>query len=143
MVIPQYQSLWAALAERRQAAAESATRPPGQSARPARTDPFFSFAAYASDVLSGRHVVSATAGADGARVQARLQSPLTSFMARLAPDAGQCGRLLADLERRGPLSVDTLLDGSAVTGRARLQLERGLVWLAKLGLLPIQPPAAR
>jgi glycosyltransferase involved in cell wall biosynthesis len=143
VVIPQYQALWAALAERRQATTESATRPPGQSARPARADPFFSFAGYASSVLSGQHIVSATPGADGARVQALLQSPLMSFMARLAPDAEQCGRLLADLERRGPLSVDALLAGGADAGRARLRLERGLVWLAKLGLLHIQPPAAR
>jgi alpha-maltose-1-phosphate synthase len=102
-------------------------------------DPFLSFASYPSDTLSGAHVVTATPGADGAQLQALLQLPLFSFMKAMAPDADECARLLAELQRRGPLGVAEILAGTAEARRYRA--ERGLVWLAKLGLLQIRPNA--
>ena len=47
-------------------------------------------------------------------------------------------RSLADLQRRGPVSVGDLLADAPDSRRDRI--ERGLVWLAKLGLLQIRSP---
>jgi len=69
-----------------------------------------------------------------------LKMPLFSFMRTMAPDADECTRLLADLQARGPLSVAEILAGTAEARRPRV--ERGLVWLAKLGLLSVRPAGA-
>jgi hypothetical protein len=135
VVIARYQALWAELAERRAKADESAARVPGQPANPSRLDPFLSFASYASEVLSPSHVVTLTSGADAARLQAWLASPLLSYMQRAAPDAEDLARLLADLQQRGPLRVADILAATAEARRGRV--ERGLVWLAKLGWVSV------
>jgi hypothetical protein len=135
VVIARYQALWAELAERRAKADESAARMPGQPANPSRLDPFLSFASYASEVLSPSHVVTLTPGADAARLQAWLASPLLSYMQRAAPDAEDLARLLADLQQRGPLRVADILAATAEAQRGRV--ERGLVWLAKLGWVSV------
>jgi len=140
VVIGQYQALWAELAQRRAAGAESAALPASQAANPSRLDPFLCFAGYPSQTLSATHVVTATPGADGAQLQALLKMPLFSFMRTMAPDADECTRLLADLQARGPLSVAEILAGTAEARRPRV--ERGLVWLAKLGLLSVRPAGA-
>jgi alpha-maltose-1-phosphate synthase len=138
VVIARYQALWAELAERRAAGDESAARRPGLPANPSRLDPFFSFASYASDTLSPAHVVTLTPGADAARLQMWLQSPLLSYMQRAAPDGDDVQRLLADLQQRGPLTVAHILAASAEGRRGRT--ERGLVWLAKLGMVSVAGP---
>ena len=137
VVIARYQALWAELATRRAAGDESAARRPGQPANPSRLDPFVSFASYASDTLSPAHAVTIAPGADAVRLQAWLQSPLLSYMQRAAPDADEIGRLLAELQQRGTLSVADILAGTAEERRGRV--ERGLVWLAKLGGVMIRP----
>ena len=138
VVIAQYQQLWGDLSQRRAAGDESAERPANRAANPSRLDPFISFASYPSETLSAAHVVTLTPGADGAQLQALLQMPLFSFMKTMAPDADECTRLLAELQRRGPLGVAELLAGTAEARRYRV--ERGLVWLAKLGLVRVQSP---
>ena len=138
VIIKRYQALWLELAERRAAGAENAARPPGAPANPSRLDPFLSFASYPSDILCEGHVVAAAQGADGARLQALLQSPLISFVKPMAPDPDDCARILADLQRRGPLSVADILADAPDSRRDRI--ERGLAWLAKLGLLTVKAP---
>jgi len=139
VVVRRYQALWQELAELRKAGAESAPRQAGEAANPARLDPFISFESYPSDILSEQHVVAATPGADGARLQALLQSPLISFVKPVAPEIDDCARILADLQRRGPVPVGDLLADAPDSRRDRI--ERGLVWLAKLGLLQIKAPS--
>ena len=140
VVIARYQALWAELAERRGAGHESAALRLGQPANPSRLDPFFSFASYASDTLSPLHAVAAAPGADGAQLQALLQSPLFSYMRTMAPEPDDCAALLSELQRRGPLSVAEVLAGTAEARRSRV--ERGLVWLAKLGLVTVSKSIA-
>ena len=72
-------------------------------------------------------------------MQALLQSPLISFVKPMAPDPDDCARILADLQRRGPLTVADILADAPESRRDRI--ERGLVWLAKLGLLSVKAPA--
>jgi hypothetical protein len=139
VVVKRYQSLWQDLAERRKTGVENAMCDAGRPANPARLDPFLSFASYPSDVLGDAHLVAATQGADGARLQALLQSPLISFVKPMAPDPDDCARILADLQRRGPLTVADILADAPESRRDRI--ERGLVWLAKLGLLSVKAPA--
>jgi alpha-maltose-1-phosphate synthase len=134
VVIQRYQDLWAGLAERRAAADESAAPRAGQPPNPSRLDPFLSFASYASDTLSPDHIVQAAPGADAARLKGWLASPLLAYMQRAAPPADEVARLLAELER-GPASVAQLLAGTAPARRG--SVERGLVWLAKLGFVVV------
>ncbi len=138
VVVKRYQSLWQELAELRKAGAESAPRHAGEAANPARLDPFISFESYPTDILGEQHIVAPTPGADGAKLQALLQSPLISFVKPVAPEPDDCARILADLQRRGPVSVGDLLADAPDSRRDRI--ERGLVWLAKLGLLQIKAP---
>jgi predicted O-linked N-acetylglucosamine transferase (SPINDLY family) len=135
VVIGRYQDLWAELAERRAAADESAAPRAGQPPNPSRLDPFLSFASYASDTLSPAHVVRAAPGADAARLRGWLASPLLAYMQRAAPDTADVERLLAELAQRGPLTVAELLAATPEARRGRV--ERGLVWLAKLGMVTI------
>ncbi|WP_374384923.1 glycosyltransferase family 4 protein [Dongia sp.] len=138
VVVQRYQALWTELAELRKAADESAARQAGEAANPARLDPFVSFTSYPSEILSEQHVIAATPGADGARLQTLLQSPLISFVKPVVPELDDCARILADLQRRGPMSVGDLLADAPDSRRDRI--ERGLVWLAKLGLVQIRTP---
>jgi alpha-maltose-1-phosphate synthase len=136
VVIGRYQALWQALAERRAGAAESAAPHPGHAAHPARMDPFTSFASYPSHVLQAGDRVSARPGADVQRLQALLQMPLFGYMKLMAPEPHECARLLASVQQHGQCSVAALLAEQPELRRGAI--ERGLVWLAKLGLLSIE-----
>jgi starch synthase len=136
VIIKQYQALWQELAERRRSGVESAPFEVTRPSRPARADPFFAFESYATDVLAADHVLSATPGADGARLQALLHAPFLAFFKPMAPNIDDCARVLTDLQRRGMLSVGEILEG--VPEARRDKLERGLVWLAKLGLVTVR-----
>lgn len=141
VIIARYQALWQDLAEQRLAAPESAARAEGAPSNPARTDPFYAFESYASDILTADHIVAATPGADGARLQMLVSSPLISFIKPMAPDLDDCARLLADLQRRGTQRVGDILD--SVPENRRDRLERGLVWLTKLSLLTVRKPGGQ
>lgn len=136
VVIRQYQALWRDLAERRGDGSESAGLGAGQPSHPARLDPFIAFESYAADVLGADHLVAAAPGADGARLQMLLQSPIIAYMKPMAPDTDDCAKILGDLQRRGTLSVGDILAGFPEIRRNRI--ERGLVWLAKLGLITLR-----
>lgn len=140
VVVKRYQALWQELAELRKAAPENAPRAAGTPANPSRLDPFISFQSYPTDILTEQHFVAPAPGADGARLQALLQSPLISFFKPVAPDTDDCARILADLQRRGPMTVADIL--AEVSDSRRDRIERGLVWLAKLGLVAIKGPAS-
>lgn len=136
VIIRRYQSLWHDLSERRHTDTESASLPAQAPAYPARADPFMMFKSYATDILSLDHIVAAAPGADGARLNLLLQSPLVSFVKPVAPQPDDCARILASLQRQGPQPVAVLLGD--VPAERRDRLERGLVWLAKLGLVTIR-----
>lgn len=136
VIIKQYQALWADLADRRQSAPESAPLPANRPSHPARADPFFAFETYPTDILTPDHLVAAAPGADGARLQLLLHAPFLAFFKNTAPSIDDCARVLADLQRRGALSVGEILESFPEARRD--SLERGLVWLAKLGLVTVR-----
>jgi hypothetical protein len=138
VIIPRYQALWQALADRRRHDAESAAPAAGAAVYPARMDPYRAFASYPSQVLGGAHQVALAPGANAARLQALLRMPLFGYMQGLAPDAERCAALFGELQRRGPLRVDALL--ATLPAAQHDATERALAWLAKLGQLRIDPP---
>lgn len=134
IVIPQYQALWSELRRRRLAAPPQ----PGRD-HPHRPDPFRMFASYPSIILGPEDLVS------------RVDHPPEVIMQRLTLTAGRApaARLpsqdeaLAMLEelRKGPRTVREML--AAMPAERRPYIERGLVWLAKFGLLRLCDPRSR
>jgi glycosyltransferase involved in cell wall biosynthesis len=135
VVIPAYQALWAELAERRRAEAESAPVAAGRPPAPGRSDPFRHFGAHASARLTAGDTVepaptlagaiAALAAREGAMVlpgALHTGAALTDFAAKLAPG----GR------------VGDLLPGWAEDDRGA----RTLVWLAKHGAVRIRTGSA-
>jgi hypothetical protein len=135
VVIRQYQELWQELADIRARGAESAPVLEGRPGNPSRPDPFVAFRSYPSGILGSEHVVSLAGGADGATLRSMLELPLYSFFKPVAPDVDECASLLSQLKTSGPRQVADILAGTAENRRDRM--ERGLVWLAKLGLVTI------
>jgi hypothetical protein len=134
-IIPQYESLWADLAEIRRAQPK---RGRGlEHPWPARLDPFHAFASYPTRTL-GRQTVLALADADAASALARVRSfrPLTmvKYAALVFPNEAEVEAIIA-LAATGPLTADTLVR-TGPPGREPFLL-RGLAWLLKLGVLKL------
>ena len=129
VVVARHRELWAALAEVR----ARAVRAPGR--YPARPDPFHAFAGYASDTLSDLHRVRETGGS-AAQVAALFASPLVQF-GQTAPEEAELVQLLG------------VVDGGTVGRLVRLfprgrrrEAYRAVLWLAKFGLVAIDPPVS-
>jgi hypothetical protein len=135
VVIRQYQELWRELGDIRARAAESAPVSAGRPGNPSRPDPFTAFRTYPSDILGSEHIVSLAGDAPGRDLNAMIKLPLYAFFKPVAPDLDDCGTLLSQLKATGPRSVADIL--AATTEDRRDRMERGLVWLAKLGLVRI------
>ncbi|MBJ7413370.1 MAG: glycosyltransferase family 4 protein [Phenylobacterium sp.] len=126
-VIPQYQALWTELERRRTAA-------PAQPAleNPYRPDPFRIFAAYPTAALSASDSVELAAPFDRDAAVAVLTHPSARTDAARLPSLDEALRLLECLAT-GPRTVAALL--AMMPPERRPFVERGLVWLAKFGLL--------
>ncbi|RAK68550.1 glycosyltransferase family 4 protein [Phenylobacterium kunshanense] len=130
VVIPQYQALWAELARRRAAAS---IQPPTEN--PYRPDPFRMFAAYPSTTLStDDEVVLSRPFAEG-EAAALLDLPAVRQTAARLPTPDEVEALTAALAL-APRSVGELLAEAPPERRAFL--ERGLLWMAKFGILRLR-----
>lgn len=136
VVIRQYQTLWAELAELRGRAAESAPRAPGTPANPARPDPFRLFAGYPTARLVWETAVRRGAGADTARLRALLAGPLHGFVTRLLPEAD----LVRTLERVPSDWATAAAVLADLPPARRAHALRMLAFLAKAGLVELGPP---
>lgn len=136
VVIGQYQALWAELAERRKSAIESAERRGDRPSHPVRADPFLAFASYPTETLSANHTVETMPGATPQVFDILARSPLLSFVRPVVPAPNDCHRLLMELARGGKQRVGDL--AAAWPAEKRVFLQRGLIWLAKLGLVRIR-----
>jgi glycosyltransferase involved in cell wall biosynthesis len=135
VVIGRYQDLWRELAERRANAIESAAAASQMSGNPARLDPFLAFSGYPTTVLSSSSLITLQKEASLGRFQEMIRSPLFAVMSTAMPNTPECAKVLAALEFNGALSVAEIL--RAIEPGSRVSVERGLVWMAKLGLLSI------
>ncbi|NBQ86980.1 MAG: hypothetical protein EBU07_05780 [Betaproteobacteria bacterium] len=137
VVIAQYESLWAQLAELR--AAQGPQLAPLAHPWPARMDPFHGFAAYPTHTLTMQTRVHA-AGADAHALRERLSQcqslAMVNFARAAMPQPAELDALLVALAgstASTPRSAAELVSGSDPGRQAWLL--RSLVWLLKLGLI--------
>ncbi len=107
------------------------------SAWPLRPDPARLFGHFPTRRLAGDWSVSAPAGGEAA-LEDLLRLRMTSYVldpVRMPPDLV---REVHRLAQAGPRTVGDLLVAAGGGGRTRL---RALLWLAKLGLVELSPPA--
>jgi len=135
VVIPQYQALWAELRRRRLSA-------PAQAAleHPHRPDPFRMFAAYPTAPLAHADTVALAHPVAADEVAALLGHPSARVEAARLPSLDEALAILA-LLADGPQTVAQLLVATAPERRPFV--ERGLVWLAKFGLLRLRVTTPR
>jgi starch synthase len=131
VIIPQYEALWAELAERRTKDDEVAAPGNKHAADPLRDDPFRSFAGYPSATISEDHIIERIA--PDAELEKLIQFDIKSAVAGLVPDAPGMRALLAILPQPGKtLSVGAVLKTSDAP---RIQVMRATLWLSKLGII--------
>ena len=131
VILMRYEALAGELDRLRRGVAESAT------AWPLRPDPAHLFGHFPTRRLAGDWTVSAPAGGATA-LEDLLRLRMTSYVldpVRLPPDMIRAIHRLAET---GPRTVGDLLAAAGGGGRSRL---RALLWLAKLGLVDLKPPA--
>ena len=130
-VIPQYQALWSELERRRQAAPP---QPPGSGLEnPWGLDPFRMFAAYPSHTLAHTDRVQLTRAFAPEELAAIIGAPSVRGSESRLPSLPQTEALIAVLSHDRPTAVGALL--ARFPPEQRPFLERGLVWLAKYGVL--------
>lgn len=131
VIIPQYQALWSELARRRQAAPPQT---PGlQAESPWNLDPFRMFAAYPSHTLAQTDTVQLTRAFAPAELAAIMAAPSVRGAEALLPSLVETEALIAALSQDRPAAVGVLL--AKFPPQQRPFLERGLVWLAKYGVV--------
>jgi hypothetical protein len=127
-----YQLLWEDLAERRRA--DPDLHPPlTMTARPDRPDPFAAFAGYATTQIGPDHVV--TLREQGADLALLRELNLNSFAQALQPGADAAAAITRLLSERGPQTVAAV--AALFPQLPSWQLQRHLVWLAKMEVLDI------
>ncbi|MGZ6017084.1 MAG: glycosyltransferase family 4 protein [Phenylobacterium sp.] len=130
-VIPQYQALWRELERRRRAAPPQA---PGLGLEnPWALDPFRMFAAYPSHSLGHSDTVQLTRAFAPEDLAAIMTAPSVRGAETRLPTLSQTEALIAALSHDRPAAVGVILSG--FPPEERPFLERGLVWLAKYGVV--------
>jgi hypothetical protein len=137
-IIPLYESLWAELnAVRRVDEKPAASRPRDN---PWRMDPFHLFQSYPTESLGESSLVAWAPGVNRAVAVGVIDSqPHVKLGLAYLPNREELERVFELLSMSSQLRLKDLLD--RVPGR-RGHVERGLVWLAKYGLLEITAPGA-
>ena len=133
-VIGQYEDLWAALAERRQAHAPAVSKVP---VWPARMDPFQAFAAYPTRTLTPQTPLALVDGGVSLalqRVQQYRQLAMVSFAQRVLPGEAEIEAVLGQLAS-GPQRAELVV--GALPAARRALVFRGLAWLLKMGVVRI------
>jgi starch synthase len=136
IVFSHYRDLWADLSERRRADADLGGTAPTEPA--ARPDPFLAFASYPTARLGDAHRVQRTPGTSMTVLAERRNLAMVSFAHDVFPLEDDCALLLKHLADRESCRVDELLQ--LVPPSRSASFARGLVWLAKMGILRITSP---
>ena len=142
VIIRAYENLWRELGELRMSGEPGSPPSPGVTRPfwPARPDPFELFASFPSVELSSGHRIMPVSGVDEREVSDRLL--LKMAMVNISLDISSAF-LLGLWKRVGSeaTTVRSMLEGQS--GSAAALTVRGLLWLAKLGLLRILDPNER
>lgn len=132
-IIPRYEALWAQLTEIRAARTQDPQALPHP--WPARMDPFHAFAAYPTRTLTEQTVLGLVdADVDGALARVGAYRPLAmiEFAKVVLPTEAEI-RAVLRAAAAGPEAAGALL--ANIPAERRPFVFRGLIWLAKLGVL--------
>ena len=142
VVVGQYKTLFAELADRRAQALRDGNLPTGVSIQPSRGDPFADFQGFASHVLQPELKLRFAEGAVAGDLESLLGVQLNRLYPGLRGTADEARALLDNLQRLqaacSPIATVADLLADAPPER-RPYLETTLVWLAKLGLVDWLP----
>jgi glycosyltransferase involved in cell wall biosynthesis len=139
-IIPQYESLWAGMAELR--AANGSNVQPLPHPWPGRLDPTWAFAGYATHSLTPETWLAACAVPDNtlervAHANALRDLEMVRYARQVLPEESEVFALLEGLER-GPRRAGQLI--ARLPAQRQAAALRGLVWLMKLGLVRLTEP---
>jgi len=129
-IIPQYETFWSELKARR----------PKESTKgwPARPDPFWAFAHYATHILQPEHAVALVDGSEQEaqqKLNTLLKLEMVKFAAKVIPQQSELLQVLTSLAN-GPSTVAALLSQFEATRQP--YIHRGLCWMLKMNLLTRQ-----
>jgi glycosyltransferase involved in cell wall biosynthesis len=134
-IIPQYQALWAEQNARRQAAPP--TTP--DATNPVRPDPFTLFGAYPTHHLTPNWSIALSPGMTWDQAGPLLTNPLTNQAALNRPTLVEAEQLVTWLVDRKIAAIPQVL--SIFPAVRHGPLTRGLLWLARFGVITLIPPA--
>jgi hypothetical protein len=137
VVIPQFEALWAELAERRAKDAKRVPRRPGTPANPLLDDPFRRYADFATGALSPDDRVALAPGMTPERIGHITSADMNRYGWPILADEAECRRLVTHLARSGPTRIGDWVALAAEERRDRMW--RTVAWLAKLGILVVAP----
>jgi glycosyltransferase involved in cell wall biosynthesis len=133
-IIPQYQALWAEQDAQRRAAAPKAPEPHD----PFRPDPFRLFAGYPTHHLTRDWGVALAPGMTATAAKAILSGPLAAYGRFNRPTLEEVGQIVECLSEQPMARVEAI--GGIVPAPRRPFVERGLLWLARYGVVTLHPP---
>jgi len=133
-IIPQYQALWAEQNARRAAA------PPAPATRenPYRPDPFTLFQSYPTEHLTAKTPIALSSGMTWPAAEKLLQQPLGVYSAFNRPTLPEVEQILAFLAARPSATAAEIVE--TFPGPRRSFVERGLLWLARYGIVTMGRP---
>jgi glycosyltransferase involved in cell wall biosynthesis len=134
-IIPQYQALWAEQNARRRAAPPA----PPDATNPFRPDPFTLFGAYPTHHLTPSWSIALSPGMTWDQAAALLANPLANQGAVNRPTLAEIEQLVTWLADRKVATTPQALSIFPV-GRHG-PIGRGLLWLARFGVITLIPPA--
>lgn len=134
-IVPQYQALWGEQNARRLAA------PPQTPTydQPFRPDPFRIFAAYPTHHLTHDWRATVSPGTAWANARVLLSGPLAEYSNVNRPNLQEVEQIVTWLVERPGASVGEITQLFAA-GR-RSAIARGLLWIARYGVIELRPPA--
>ena len=134
-IVPQYQLLWAEQNAKRTAQKFH----PLKSENPFRPDPFTLFGNYPTHHLQTNWRVDLAPGMTWEAAEALLSNPLASYSPFNRPSLAEVQQVIAWLDGRPGATVKDVLD--AMPAGRRSFIQRGLLWVARYGVITLRPPA--
>jgi glycosyltransferase involved in cell wall biosynthesis len=130
-IIPQYQALWGELDARRRAAEPEAE----DRVNPFRPDPFTLFQGYPTRRITVQDRIVLTPGLEWPAIEALLSQPLATYSSHNRPTMSEVEAVVGWLSERPDAVVRELVQ--AVKPQRRAVILRGLLWLARYGVISL------